>query len=157
MKHKGSLMEYSRERSDDLMRAYDEALASCDYIRLPDVYRSIVNMPSRRFWVSDIRAALVVSAIIRGNAPLHRMCRSKREMYEEIYRRVMNLRHSHPDKTVSQLCAIVVAQPAPKFYLSPGSAKIMICKAKKLRAAKRKKLLLSRFALCNCCWTLDNG
>jgi len=23
-----------------------------------------------------------------------------------------------------------VAQPAPKFYLSPGSVKIMICKAK---------------------------
>lgn len=131
MKHKGALMEYSQERSDDLMRAYDEYLASCDYIRMPDVYNNIVNMPSRRFWVSDIRAALVISAMMRGEARLDKMCASKREMYEEIYRRVAIMREKYPDKTTSELCAMVVIQPAPKFYLTPGSAKIMVCKARK--------------------------
>lgn len=144
MKHKGALMEYSQERSDDLMRAYDEYLASCDYIRMPDVYRSIVNMPSRRFWVSDIRAALVVSAMIRGEARLDKMCLSKREMYEEIYRRVAAMREKHPEKTTSELCAMVVMQPAPKFYLTPGSAKIMVCKARK-EWITRKLQRLRRF------------
>lgn len=137
-------MEYSQERSDDLMRAYDEYLASCDYIRMPDVYRSIVNMPSRRFWVSDIRAALVVSAMIRGEARLDKMCLSKREMYEEIYRRVAAMREKHPEKTTSELCAMVVMQPAPKFYLTPGSAKIMVCKARK-EWITRKLQRLRRF------------
>ena len=124
-------MEYSQERLDDLMRAYDEYISSCDYIRMPDVYNNIVNMPSRRFWVSDIRAALVISAMMRGEARLDKMCASKREMYEEIYRRVITLREHHPNMTTSELCAIVVMQPAPKFYLTPGSAKIMVCKARK--------------------------
>ena len=134
-------MEYSQERLDDLMRAYDEYISSCDYIRMPDVYNNIVNMPSRRFWVSDIRAALVVAAMMRGEACLDKMCQSKREMYEEIYRRVITLREDHPNMTTSELCAMVVMQPAPKFYLSPGSAKIMVCKARK-EWTKRK---LARF------------
>ena len=124
-------MEYSQERLDDLMRAYDEYISSCDYIRMPDVYNTIVNMPSRRFWVSDIRAALVVAAMMRGEARLDKMCQSKREMYEEIYRRVITLREHNPNMTTSELCAMVVMQPAPKFYLTPGSAKIMVCKARK--------------------------
>ena len=136
-------MEYSQERSDDLMRVYDEYLASCEYISMPDVYNTIVNMPSRRFWVSDIRAALVVSAMIRGEARLERMCKSKREMYEEIYRRVLLMRESHPHKTTSELCAMVVIQPAPKFYLTPGSAKIMVCKARK-EWIRRKQQKLRR-------------
>lgn len=131
MKHKGALMEYSKERLDDLMRVYDEYVASCRYIRMPDVYKTIVNMPSRRFWVSDIRAALVVSAMIRGEAHLETMNITKREMYEEIHRRVMLMLEDNPKKTISELCSIVVAQPAPKFYITPGSAKIMVCKARK--------------------------
>ena len=136
-------MEYSQERSDDLMRVYDEYLASCEYISMPEVYNTIVNMPSRRFWVSDIRAALVVSAMIRGEARLERMCKSKREMYEEIHRRVLLLLEVHPHKTTSELCAMVVIQPAPKFYLTPGSAKIMVCKARK-EWIRRKQQKLRR-------------
>jgi hypothetical protein len=81
--------------------------------------------------VSDIRAALVVSAMIRGEAHLETMNITKREMYEEIHRRVMLMLEDNPNKTISELCSIVVAQPAPKFYITPGSAKIMVCKARK--------------------------
>lgn len=144
MKKKGALMEYSQERLDDLMRAYDEYIESCAYIRRPEVYAQIVNMPSKRFWVSDIRASLVVSAIIRGEAKLSEMWGTKREMYEEIYRRVMKLRKHYPESTISELCHKVVQQPAPKFYLTPGSAKQMVCKARKewiKRKLKRLHLL----------------
>lgn len=70
MKKKGALMEHYQERLDDLMRAYDEYIESCAYIRMHEVYAQIVNMPSKRFWVSDIRASLVISAIIRGEGKL---------------------------------------------------------------------------------------
>ncbi len=143
VKHKGSNMEYYEERAADLMRAYDEYIASCEYIRMPDVYRNIVDMPSRRFWVSDIRAALVVSAIMRGEARLDAMWPLKREMYLEIHRRVVELGKDKPGLPLSELCAIVVASPAPKFYLTPGSAKMMVCKArKKWIKEKRKRLRL---------------
>ena len=137
-------MEYSHERSDDLMMAYDRYIATCKHIRMPDVYESIVNMPSSRFWVSDIRAALVVSAIIRGDAHLESMWPLKREMYLEIYRRVLILKKKRPGLSISELCAEVVIQPAPKFYLTAGSAKMMVCKARK-RWIQRKRERLHHF------------
>lgn len=136
-------MEYSRERLDDLMRVYDEYLSSYKHIRMPELYSNIVNKPSRRFWVSDIRASLVISAMIRGESHIYKMQPLKKEMYQEIYNRVMALRKRRPQLTISQLCSIVIAQPAPKFYLTPGSAKIMICKARR-EWTKRKLARLLR-------------
>lgn len=137
-------MEYSEERMRDLMRVYDEYISSCRYIRMPEVYRAIVNMPSRRFWVSDIRATKVVYAMLRGETHMN-MRSLKREMFGEIFRRVVALREKNPQMSVGDCCSIVVAQPAPKFYLTPGSAKIMVCKArKKWMAEKRRRLRLSR-------------
>lgn len=143
MKNKGAIMEYSRERLDDLMRVYDEYLSSYKHIRMPELYSNIVNKPSRRFWVSDIRASLVISAMIRGESHIYKMQPLKKEMYQEIYNRVMALRKRRPQLTISQLCSIVIAQPAPKFYLTPGSAKIMICKARR-EWTKRKLARLLR-------------
>lgn len=131
MKHKGALAEYSKERLDDLMRVYDEYLTSCGYIRMPEVYNTIVNMPSTRFWVSDKRAEVVISAIMRGENVLQGMWSLKREMYEEIYLRVIALRKKNPHLSTAKLCAIVVCEPAPKFYLTPETAKAMVCKARK--------------------------
>ena len=130
MKHHGAMMEYAEERMQDLMRAYDEYISSCDYIRMPDVYAAIVNMEARRFWVSDIRATKVIYAMLRG-VNIKGMRPLKREMFEEILRRVLALRKKRPELTIRACCSIVVASPAPKFYLTPGSAKIMVCKARK--------------------------
>lgn len=131
MKHKGSVMEYAIERANDLMRAYDRYIAECDYVRMDEACGVIVNMPSRRFWVSEIRASLVVSAVIRGERVLESMRPLKREMYEEIHRRVLQMRQAYPQMSISELCSEVVQQPAPKFYMSPGSAKIMVYKSMK--------------------------
>ena len=140
MKHHGAMMEYADERIQDLMRAYDEYLSSCPYIRMPEVYDAIVNMQSRRFWVSDTRASKVIYAMMRG-VSLNSMRPLKREMFEEILRRVLELRQNRPELSLSACCGIVVAQPAPKFYLTPGSAKIMVCKARKKWVKEKLKRL----------------
>ena len=140
MKRPGDLMEFSKERIRDLMRTYDKYVADCDYIRMPDVYCSIVNMPAQRFWVSDIRATKVIYAMMRGMS-LKGMRPLKREMFEEILKRVLELRKNRPELTIKACCSIVVAQPAPKFYLSPGSAKIMVCKARKKWVREKLKSL----------------
>ena len=136
MKHHGAMMEYAHERMKDLMRAHDEYISSCKYIRMPDVYAAIVNMRSRRFWVSDTRAAKVIYAMLRGTTPKG-MRPLKREMFEEILRRVLALREERPGLAIRACCRIVVAQPAPKFYLAPGSAKVMVCKARKQWAQEK--------------------
>lgn len=132
-------MEYSNERSEDLFRVYKEYIANCKYITMPEVYKTITNMPSRRFWVSDTRAALVVSSIIReGKQVLNSMWLLKREMYEEIYNRVIELKKTYPNKSITELCSSVVEQPAPKFYLTPGSAKILLCKIRRQKANEHR-------------------
>lgn len=133
----GSTLEYTEERITALMEEYDRYIASCDYIRMSEVFDHIVNQPCSRFWVSNIRATVVIARMLKGCMLLN-MRPSKREMFQEIFRRVCKLRELHPSMSLFQLVAEVVAQPAPKFYLTPSSAKIMVYKAKKEWYARKK-------------------
>lgn len=144
MKHTGAKMEYYKERIDDLMTRYDEYILLHEHIYMPEVYSTIVNMPSRRFWVSDNRATFVVSKMLHGEEDITKsMWPTKKEMYEEICRRVKAMMQEFPEHSIYELCSIAIEQPAPKFYITPGTAKIMICKAKrKWQEEKLRKLYL---------------
>ena len=107
---------------------------------MPDVFKNIVDMPASRFWVSTPRAAVVIASIRRGDK-LHYMRPNKREMFFEIYRRVVNLSLKYSDWSMPKLIETVIAQPAPKFYLAPGSARVLILKARKQWFAEKSKRL----------------
>lgn len=140
MKYIGSYFEYEDERNKDLMRAYKELMESSRELSLRNIYDKLVNMPSCRFWVSEERAAIVVSSIMKG-ARLEKMRPTKREMYFEIYRQVKEARKRRPDASIYDLTFDVVCSPAPKFYLSPGSAKVIIYKIKRQWYEERKQKL----------------
>jgi hypothetical protein len=118
MKYFGSILDFTKERNEDLLRVYREQLARASYIVMPEIFALVADSPARRFWVSEERAAIVVSAMLAGK-PLPKMRSNKREMFEEIYRRFLILRSEHPKKSVYELVTAVVNQPAPKFYLTP--------------------------------------
>ena len=139
MKYYGSYFEYTDARNEDLMRAFFHQLESNKGKPLTtEFYQSVVDMPSRRFWVSEERAAIVVTTIIKGSK-LETMRPSKREMYFEIYNRVLELRKQDPDASVFNLTFEVVNGPAPKFYLEPSSAKVIIGKINRKWYEKRKQ------------------
>lgn len=138
MKPTGSHFEYEAERDDNLMECYHELLRRAEFVRMPEIYSQVVDMPAKRFWVSEERAAIVVSAMMRGER-LDNMRPLKREMYNEIYRRAMEIREENPELPISRLVAQVVEQPAPKFYITPGSAKVLICKIRKQWYYQRTK------------------
>ena len=140
MKPHGSKFEYGHERDTDLLRAYRQLIISAEYISMPLIYESVVMMPSSRFWVSEERAAIVIAAMMKGDKLLS-MRPNKREMFVEIYRRAMTLKKECPQLSVLDVAFKVVRQPAPKFYLTPGSAKVIICKAKKEWYEERKRRL----------------
>lgn len=141
MKNFGSVSEYHRERTRDLLRAYFRYLETCSHVSMPDVFKKVVDMPAARFWVSASRAAVVLASINRGDV-LHYMRPNKREMFFEIHRRVMELRKIYSDWSTPKLIEAVLAQPAPKFYLAPGSARVLILKARKQWFAEKSKRLL---------------
>ena len=117
-KHFGSIMDFTRQRNDDIMRAYREQLALANYIVMPEIFEKVAESPAKRFWVSEERAAVEVSRMLVGK-PFSRMRANKREMFQEIFRRYLALRESCPGKSLIELVSIVVHQPAPKFYLTP--------------------------------------
>jgi hypothetical protein len=122
MKSFGSILAFTRERNAALLKAYRNCVSQACYIRLDEIGDKIVNSPAPRFWVSEERAAAVVSAIMRGKPVLDTMRPSKREMFQEIHRRVVALREQHPDWHLSELVYEVVNSPAPKFYMEASSA-----------------------------------
>lgn len=122
MKSFGSVLAFTRERNAALLKAYREQVDAASFVRLNEIGEKIVNSPSPRFWVSEERAAAVVSAIMRGKPVLETMRPTKREMFEEIHRRVVALKEQHPDWHLCQLVFKVVYSPAPKFYMEVSSA-----------------------------------
>lgn len=143
MKHRGSTFEYEEQRNEDLMRAYRTELSGAAHIRVSRLFQQIVERPSERFWVSEERAFIVVSAMARGDN-LETMRPLKREMYIEIYRRYLEIRQKFPDRTMRQLVSMVVNQPAPKFYIEPASARVIVCKIKKKWRNQRRLFLRRR-------------
>lgn len=141
MKHLGSEAEYSQERLKDILKAYHEYITSCEHIDITYICNKISKMPARRFWVSDIWASKIIAKIHKGEHPYYKMRPLKREMFLEIYKRVLKIKQSHPEYCLYKCCSIVVQQSAPKHYLSSGTIKAMICKEKKRIYEERKKRL----------------
>ena len=132
MKKVGTKFEYTEQRNANLIAVYRKKLGECKVIKLGDVLKETVNEPSERFWVSEERAAAVMMKMMRGDE-LNDMSPMKREMFRDIYRRVREIKEKHPQKPIIEIVAVVVESPAPHFYLTPGSAKVIIHNATKKR------------------------
>lgn len=147
MKHRGNNFYYEDLRNRDLMRAYRTLLEADKKMRLQEVYRKVVNMQSERFWVSEERASIVVSAMEAGKSLLDVgvSAPARKEMFEEIFRRYCVLREQRPDASIYDLVSEVVVAPAPKFYLTPSSAKVIINKIEKGWYDQRKRKLRHLF------------
>lgn len=125
MKTKGSTFLYEEERNEDLMRCFQEKASNNSMLVISDVFNEVVNSPSSRFWVSERRAAVVVSDLIRGRDALRGMKPQKKEMYMEIFRRTLERIKEGTKETLFEIVSSIVCSPAPKFYLTPDSAKII--------------------------------
>lgn len=130
MKNSGAISDFKQQKEDELIRAYRDVTAVCRYVSYKKALKEVVNRPASRFWVSSSRATIVVAKILRGDK-LSQMRSTKREMFNEISRRVVLLRTQRPDEPLSSLVEEIVLQPAPKFYMAPGSAHGFIVKARK--------------------------
>ena len=144
MKHPGSKSEFEAERNNEILKTYRRLLSETDYIVPAAIYAKLVNEPSSRFWVTEERAAVIISKMRKGHS-LERMRPNKREMFQEIYRRAMILMERDRTMSVLEVAMKVVYQPAPKFYIGPEYAEIIICKAKKKCYEERKKRLRHLF------------
>lgn len=129
MKYYGSILDFTQERNQELMRVYQEELSKAGYIVMPKIFEQVANSPCSRFWVSEERAAIVISTLLAGKV-IPNMRRNKREMFDEIFRRFLIVREQYPEKSIYALAIMVVNQPAPKFYMTPRTVGELIYRIK---------------------------
>ena len=111
------------------MRVYQEELSKAGYIVMPKIFEQVANSPCSRFWVSEERAAIVISTLLAGKV-IPNMRENKREMFDEIFRRFLIARGQYPEKSIYALAIMVVNQPAPKFYMTPRTVGELIYRIK---------------------------
>lgn len=129
MKYYGSILDFTQERNQELMRVYQEKLSKAGYIVMPKIFEQVANSPCSRFWVSEERAAIVISILLAGKV-VPNMRRNKREMFDEIFHRFLIAREQYPEKSIYALAIMVVNQPAPKFYMTPRTVGELIYRIK---------------------------
>ena len=129
MKYYGSILDFTQERNQELMRVYQDKLSKAGYIVMPEIFEQVANSSCSRFWVSEERAAIVISSLLAGKI-LPNMRKNKREMFDEIFRRFLIAREQYPEKSIYALAIMVVNQPAPKFYMTPRTAGELIYRIK---------------------------
>lgn len=137
MRKKNTKFEYQEQRDSNLLEVFNREFrkASCP-CNLDEVYKRTVNSPCKRFWVSEEWATKVISSMIRGK-PIDGFSKNKRDMYIEIYNRVEEIRLHNPELKLSTIVEEVVSSPAPCFYMTYGSAKVLLHKYRKKCREKR--------------------
>lgn len=118
MRKKNSKPEFSSERNELLLRHFRESLARQSVISAERAFGDAANAPAPRFWVSEARAIRVINAMLKGQDPTPDMYPEKREMYQEIFRRVLLMKRQNPEMSTPDIVFTVVNNPAPKSYLS---------------------------------------
>ncbi len=137
MKKKGSVSEFGTHRDQELQMAYDAALRNSHHLPGDDIYRCAADTPTSRFWVSERRASEVLAKMEKGES-IGNMRPERQEMYKELFRRFSELRSQKPRPSIYEAAYRAVNSPAPGFYLTPSSVKVMIYNiAKKLRRKGR--------------------
>lgn len=148
MKKNGSKSDFIDVRDKELYAHFRDVLRTTRDVSLREMFALAAARPVSRFWVSEPRAAVVVGALLRGEAGvLDRMYPKRREMYEEIYRRVSAMMQADPALCMTHAVDAVVCSPAPESYLTLEGAKAIINRVRRrMRAlnAIRSKFIKSQ-------------
>lgn len=140
MKHLGSVSEFNEQRDRELKAAFHHVLKTERADSVAQYFYKAAKREASRFWVSERRAYIVMKQMTAAPLPAS-MYAKKREMFAEIFRRVESLMAEHPEMTLYEATFEVVNSPAPEFYLTPGSARVILYKllGKSKNQSKSKK------------------
>lgn len=133
MKHKGNISDFREERDIDLHRSFMDVLRTATETPLSAMFALAASRPSKRFWVSEGRAAIVLGAMRRGESLPHSMLPKRRAMFEELFRRVSERMEREPGLCLTHAVNEVVYEEAPEFYLAPEAARSIIYRLRQRR------------------------
>lgn len=132
MKKTGSISDFTPQRDKELHAAFMDVLRNTQGVPLREMFGLAARRPASRFWVSETRAAIVISAMLQGKE-LPGMLTKRREMYEELLRRTKAKMAERPGLCMTHAVCEAVCEPAPEFYLTDESARSIIYRARQRR------------------------
>lgn len=138
MKKLGSTSDFTEARDKELLRAVRRRVMDPRCKSMTEVYAQAVTEPCSRFWVSERRAAEVISKMLRGVDPDWKSVPLRRKMYQELCRRVIAWREENPGHHLSDAVFAAVNSQAPEFYLTPESAMVIVSRIMKRNAERRR-------------------
>lgn len=130
MKYKDSRCYFIQERDADLLSAYQKIIKVRYNIRLSEIEQKLAQSPSRRFWVSEDRAYIVILDMLKGKS-LDNMIPTRKAMYQEIFRRFQIHKSNEPQLSNMEIIKRVCAEKAPSFYLTPQSIHVILSRVRK--------------------------
>ena len=131
MRKVNSVSEFSSERSELLLNHFRKSIATQSVISASRAFHEAAEAPAPRFWVSEAQAVRVINRMAKGEDPTVDMFPEKRDMYREIFRRVMEIKREHPEMTLGDIVFTVVNSEAPKSYISDVRAAQIIMAARR--------------------------
>ncbi|MCH5234907.1 MAG: hypothetical protein J1E16_06405 [Muribaculaceae bacterium] len=126
MKKSNAKCEFASQRSQLLIKNFQESIARQSKISINKACKDAVAAPAPRFWVSEARATRIVSMIMKGEKVLDGMHLQKRKMYLEIYERVKAKKEANPELPLGDIVFDVVNSPAPSFYITIDYARKLL-------------------------------
>ncbi|MDE6006060.1 MAG: hypothetical protein K2G67_00690 [Muribaculaceae bacterium] len=143
MKKQGSTSEFTEQRNRELHASFLHVLRTERDLPLRQMFGMAALRRCTRFWVSESRAADVIGRMMRGHS-LEGMNEKRREMFEEIYRRVIRRMSERPGLCMTHAVGEVILEEAPEFYLSGEAARSIIYRMRqKARAMNRLRRAVS--------------
>lgn len=132
--------QITKERNKDLLDAYYKKLRELGLSALHKkritLIDEIINLDAPKFYISEGEAQRAISKMLRG-IPLNNKNPLKNEMYEELKKNFLEWRKENPDTSISKGVEYIINLPAPKFYIKPQSAHILICKLMRNKTTKK--------------------
>jgi len=134
-KHVGSKCDYVDERNDFLLHACKAFAAECFRqsvdISVPDQMEFAVAYPAPRFWISESRAIEVISRMERGLPLKSERFPERNNLYRVIFAKYVEFRKLRPTDSLEKIVFDVVNSPAPRSFIDPNSAKVILVKHRK--------------------------
>lgn len=138
MKKSGSISEFIEQRDRELAAAFREILLSAD-MQLSEMFAAAAKRPCSRFWVGESRAFRVIKEMLEGHTSTQTgssMLVKKQEMYGEILRRVKERLSADSGCSLEQAVHEAVNSPAPEFYITEKSARVIIYRIRRRKTGK---------------------
>lgn len=140
MKRPGSTSDFMATRNRELLQTLRQLIVTTRDVPMSRLYAMAAQSPCSRFWVSEKRACEVISRMLRGEDTEVDSLPLRNRMYREIFNRVCKWQSENPGHPLTDAVFAAVNSPAPEFYVTPDSAKVIISRIMQ----KRYKLQPSR-------------